>query len=144
MTRRGGQHAGAAGGYWAPVVRRADLVEGCLAAVEVAGHPVVLAVVAGRVYAADGRCPHRGALLTGGRLEAGTVRCPLHGFRYDLRTGESVWPPGWEALPTYPTRVADGVVYVWVGWEPVWPPATRANARWEEIGDRAPGAEDGC
>ncbi|HWP28814.1 MAG TPA: Rieske 2Fe-2S domain-containing protein, partial [Chloroflexota bacterium] len=90
------------------------------------GHPVVLAVVAGRVYAADGRCPHRGALLTGGQLEAGAVRCPLHGFRYDLRTGESVWPPGWEALPTYPTRVADGVVYVWVGWEPVWPPAARA------------------
>jgi nitrite reductase/ring-hydroxylating ferredoxin subunit len=40
------------------------------------------------------------------------VRCPMHGWRFDLRTGESERPA---RARTYPARCRDGLVYVRVG-----------------------------
>jgi vanillate O-demethylase monooxygenase subunit len=37
----------------------------------------------GQVIALQDRCPHRGALLSHGRLEGDNVRCMYHGLRYD-------------------------------------------------------------
>ena len=33
-------------------------------------------------------CPHKGGDLAGSRVVNGTVTCPLHGLRWDLRTGK--------------------------------------------------------
>jgi nitrite reductase/ring-hydroxylating ferredoxin subunit len=49
------------------------------------------------------------------KLEGCALRCPWHGFKYDVRSGEVVWPPGWESIPAYATRVQDGAVEVLVG-----------------------------
>ena len=32
-------------------------------------------------------CPHRGGPLDDALVEDGCVRCPWHGYRFDLRTG---------------------------------------------------------
>ena len=37
----------------------------------------------GRVTALDDRCPHRGAALSRGTVEAGALVCPYHGWRFD-------------------------------------------------------------
>jgi nitrite reductase (NADH) small subunit len=39
------------------------------------------------VYATQAECPHRGGPLADGILGGTTLICPLHGRRYDLRTG---------------------------------------------------------
>jgi nitrite reductase/ring-hydroxylating ferredoxin subunit len=39
------------------------------------------------------------------------VRCPWHGWRFDVRTGESLQSDRWKA-PTYEVEVEDGEVYV--------------------------------
>jgi nitrite reductase (NADH) small subunit len=41
----------------------------------------------GGVHATDPWCPHRQGPLADGLVGAGTVTCPFHGFRFDLRTG---------------------------------------------------------
>jgi nitrite reductase (NADH) small subunit len=41
----------------------------------------------GGVHATDPFCPHRQGPLADGLVGAGTVTCPFHGFRFDLRTG---------------------------------------------------------
>jgi cytochrome b6-f complex iron-sulfur subunit len=38
--------------------------------------------------------------------------CPCHGSRFNLVTGEVVHGPAQRGLKTYPTSIADGVVYV--------------------------------
>ncbi len=38
--------------------------------------------------AIDAICPHRGGPLSAGWCEQGTVACPLHGWRFDLLTGQ--------------------------------------------------------
>ena len=51
---------------------------------------VLLANVDGAFYALDNRCPHMGGSLSGGDLEGGTLTCPRHGAKFDVRTGKSV------------------------------------------------------
>jgi nitrite reductase/ring-hydroxylating ferredoxin subunit len=37
----------------------------------------------------ENRCSHREEKLTGGRIRRGQIMCPVHGARFDLRTGAS-------------------------------------------------------
>lgn len=69
--------------------------------------------VDGELYAVDGACPHRGGPLAEGVVRDGVVTCPLHWFRYDLRTGRHVGERGLR-LTCYPLRVVGGVVEVLV------------------------------
>ena len=101
---------------WVAVATLDELGDRHVHGVYVQGHPVVLVAMDGSVYAVDGRCPHRSALFFDGRLEGDSIRCPLHGFRYDVRSGVSTWPHGWDPLATYETRVDGNVVYVRPGW----------------------------
>ncbi len=41
-------------------------------------------------YAIENFCPHRGAPLADGELKGCTVECSLHGWLFDVRTGECV------------------------------------------------------
>ncbi len=50
--------------------------------------------VAGRPAVFRNACVHQGRPLDGGRLEAGVLECPWHGFRYDAATGECLSSPG--------------------------------------------------
>jgi nitrite reductase/ring-hydroxylating ferredoxin subunit len=71
---------------------------------------IALFRVADRVYAVNNRCPHRDGPLIRGFLEDGpAIRCPMHGWRYDLATGESDRPA---RATVYPVRVEDDRVSV--------------------------------
>jgi nitrite reductase/ring-hydroxylating ferredoxin subunit len=96
-----------------------DLPPGTVRRVEVDGRRVCLANQDGEVFALDDRCLHKGGSLGDGRLHAGLVTCPLHWWRYDLRTGAVAGRPS-ERVATFPTRVADGRVLVTL--PPVEPP----------------------
>jgi nitrite reductase (NADH) small subunit len=66
----------------------------------------------GEVFATRATCPHRGGPLADGLLGGPFVVCPLHGYTFDLRTGEA---PGrtCERLVTYPAAVTlDGEISV--------------------------------
>jgi ferredoxin-nitrite reductase len=41
----------------------------------------------GQLYGIQNNCPHEGGQLSKGRIEDGEVVCPLHGYRFDLKTG---------------------------------------------------------
>jgi phenylpropionate dioxygenase-like ring-hydroxylating dioxygenase large terminal subunit len=78
----------------------------------------------GKPAALWNRCPHRGALLSGGWCEfEGTVSCPYHGYTFN-GDGECVaaLTEGPEApiqsklrVRSFPTAVLGGVVWVWMG-----------------------------
>jgi nitrite reductase (NADH) small subunit len=50
---------------------------------------VVYRCRSGEVYASSAECPHRGGPLADGLVGNHSVICPLHGFQFDLRTGEA-------------------------------------------------------
>lgn len=94
----------------------AEVPEGALRPADVGGHPVVLVRLDGQVYALEGRCPHRGGPMAEGKLDGAAIRCPWHAFRFDVRSGDLVWPTGWAPLPSYTTRVRDGRIQIAVAY----------------------------
>jgi phenylpropionate dioxygenase-like ring-hydroxylating dioxygenase large terminal subunit len=82
----------------------------------------------------DRACPHRGADLSFGRLEAEGLRCPFHGWKFavDGSCLETPAEPPGSTLCTrihqrsYPLQVRSGVVFAWLGPEGSVPPALPA------------------
>lgn len=66
---------------------------------------VVVFEVDGYLYGIANRCPHRAGPLSRGRLENidGTlaVRCPMHGWLFDLKTGQCLNQPA-VSVETFP------------------------------------------
>jgi 3-phenylpropionate/trans-cinnamate dioxygenase ferredoxin subunit len=58
-----------------------------------------------KVYAVDDMCTHEDASLSKGSLHGDCVKCPLHGSRFRLATGEALDDPAEEALNTYELKI---------------------------------------
>ena len=56
----------------------------------------------GNFYAIDNTCPHRGGPLGEGDLNDKMVTCPLHGWEFEIDTGNS---PTGAAVSTYKVTV---------------------------------------
>jgi nitrite reductase/ring-hydroxylating ferredoxin subunit len=66
--------------------------------------------VDGEFYATENFCPHRGAPLSEGVLCGHVVECGLHGWQFDVRTGECLTVK--ETIKTYALKIEDGVIRV--------------------------------
>jgi naphthalene 1,2-dioxygenase system ferredoxin subunit len=95
---------------WISVASRADLAPGGMLAVSFGGREIALYDIGGEVYATDSLCTHAFAQLTDGTLEGGIIECPLHGGRFEVRTGKGLGPPIPCDLQTYPVRVVDNEI----------------------------------
>jgi 3-phenylpropionate/trans-cinnamate dioxygenase ferredoxin subunit len=80
--------------------------------VVVEGRKIALFRAEGGVYAVDDTCTHAEASLSEGRVAGHAVQCPLHGARFDLRTGRPLSPPAFKPVRTYPVRVEGDQVQV--------------------------------
>jgi phenylpropionate dioxygenase-like ring-hydroxylating dioxygenase large terminal subunit len=77
----------------------------------------------GTLVAHDARCPHRGADLGLGRVVAGELECPYHGFRFAAHGACTAVPCEPQdakirrdlALRRHPTREHRGLVWLWHG-----------------------------
>jgi nitrite reductase/ring-hydroxylating ferredoxin subunit len=94
--------------------------------VEVAGRSIGVFNVDGAFHALRNRCPHQGGPLCEGFVmsslsssgpghydhDAGEarIRCPWHGWEFDLRTGQSWFDPEHTRVKTYRVSVEDGPV----------------------------------
>lgn len=92
---------------------RRDLPPGRVARVELDGRGIALVNLDGVFYALDNNCPHNGGPLAQGRLEADDcLRCPWHGWTWDVRTGRAVTPPVAYRVLTHQVRVEGDDVLV--------------------------------
>ena len=73
---------------------------------------VALCNVEGEFHAFEDVCTHQFAHLSEGGLEGGQIKCPLHGAKFDVKTGAAKSLPAVKAVPTHELKVEDGVVYV--------------------------------
>jgi nitrite reductase/ring-hydroxylating ferredoxin subunit len=62
-------------------------------------------------YATQNECVHRGGELGDGIVSSGRVVCPLHQWRFDVKTGGCELSPG-TFIRTYPVRVEGDRVLV--------------------------------
>lgn len=105
---------------WFRVGFEAELAPSTAQPLRYFGRDLVLVVFEdGTAQVYDAHCPHLGAHLGhGGVVEEGTLRCPFHGWRFS-REGACVAidyadrVPVSARLKAWPTRVVNGLVWVW-------------------------------
>jgi nitrite reductase (NADH) small subunit len=103
--------------------------EGCRV-VDVDGRPVGVISAGDAFYAISDRCPHMGASMCAGSLngtlvpsaphklvyglDQRVIRCPWHGWEFDLESGHSLLEPRRFGLKTYDVTEDDGQVILHV------------------------------
>jgi nitrite reductase/ring-hydroxylating ferredoxin subunit len=103
------------------VARVGEIPPGGRKIVEVAGRSIGVFNVGGAFFALRNRCPHQGGPLCQGRLSGAVVsshpgeyeyvrdgeilRCPWHGWEFDVRTGRSWFDPTRLRVRTYEVTI---------------------------------------
>ena len=67
-----------------------DLADGKCKKVKAGKQEIFLARIGGSFYAMSNICPHLGGTLSEGTMADGIITCPLHGSKYDVKTGKNV------------------------------------------------------
>jgi len=94
------------------VARLDELTAGVPRLVEAAGRRIVLARVGDAVYACADTCAHKGGPLSEGKLSGTRLACPWHGWHYDVKTGQCVFPGRGASVASYPVEIANGEIHV--------------------------------
>ena len=98
-----------------PVMPLAEIRQGSMRPVTVAGREIVICHTKDGVYALDNICTHAHARMCEGRLRATRIVCPLHGASFDIRDGKVLGPPAMVPLPSFQVRIVEGTIEVAVG-----------------------------
>ncbi len=94
-------------------LRLADLPAGQIAVVRVNGDEVAVYNADGAYYATQDRCAHIGwPLSDGGDLSGTKVTCPMHGWCYDVTSGEVVRGMRSLKLRTYQVVITGDILRV--------------------------------
>ncbi|HLZ09130.1 MAG TPA: non-heme iron oxygenase ferredoxin subunit [Chloroflexota bacterium] len=99
-------------GNFVRVADTTEIPDGAAKYVDADGVPIAVFHVDGQFYATSDVCTHEEASLSEGELEGEVVECPLHGARFNVRTGEVKSLPAVVRLKTYPVRVVGGALEV--------------------------------
>ena len=95
---------------WTEICRFDELSASSRKLVKIDGIEIALFNVDGLIYAIKNRCPHRGGPLIRGFIDpTGGIKCPMHGWRFDLRDGSSERPA---KATVYPVKIEDGMVHL--------------------------------
>ena len=102
----------------------AEVPPGSRKLVNVKGRPIAIFNIAGTYYGLLNRCPHQGGSLVHGILtglvesdepgkycysrEGEILRCPWHGWEFDVKTGQSYCEPEKIKVKPYPVEVSPG------------------------------------
>jgi ferredoxin-nitrite reductase len=70
-----------------PLINSQELAEGRAKLVRARGEEMAVFKNNGQLYGIQNICPHEGGQLCNGWIEGGEVVCPLHGYKFDLKTG---------------------------------------------------------
>lgn len=102
-----------ADGFFETAVPPDAISQNAMTPITINGEPIILTRWEGTIYAYSAYCPHAAADLQKGEVYRGRVDCPEHGWRFDLKTGRTLYPPD-EAcrLKRFAVREAAGRVWV--------------------------------
>ena len=94
------------------VANASEIPVGARKLVTAGGVQVALFNVEGVIYAVNNHCPHRGGPLIRGHADGLGIKCPMHGWRYDLRTGASDRPA---TATVYPVITDGDAIFIDIG-----------------------------
>jgi nitrite reductase/ring-hydroxylating ferredoxin subunit len=97
---------------WVTVTATSALAPDSVIGVTVGSLDIAIYNVGGQLYATDNICPHAYGYLNHGYLEDDIIECPLHGARFEVKTGKGIDGPFGCDLKTFPVRVVGEEIHV--------------------------------
>jgi naphthalene 1,2-dioxygenase system ferredoxin subunit len=98
---------------WHDVADAATVPDGDIVAAHIEGREIGLVRLGEDLYAIDATCTHGNASLCGGFVEPdGSIECPLHQGRFDVKTGRALCEPLTRDLVVHAVRVEGGRLLV--------------------------------
>jgi nitrite reductase/ring-hydroxylating ferredoxin subunit len=95
-----------------PVGDTSDVAPGTALRIVAGGEEIAIYNVDGQFFATSDVCSHDEASLSDGELFGHVVECPLHGARFDVRTGKPLSLPAVYPVKSFEVRVVDGQLQV--------------------------------
>lgn len=99
-------------GNWINVAKRDAVAIDSVVGIKVGDLDIALYNIDGQLYATDNVCTHAQALLSEGWLDGDVIECPLHGGRFEVKTGRGLGAPITCDIKTYPIRVQGDFIQV--------------------------------
>jgi nitrite reductase/ring-hydroxylating ferredoxin subunit len=112
----------------------AELMPGQRKIVVVDGVEIAMVNVDGQLYAFRNRCPHQGVEMVYGAVSGAMlpsdpgefiygcdnqiIRCPLHGWEFELETGKSLFCPDKVSIGNYVIEENEGLIVLKLNREP--------------------------
>ncbi len=97
------------------VARTDEINPGQARSIDVKGKQIAVFNISGEFFAIDNMCTHEAGPLAEGEISGHEVTCPLHGAKFDVRTGEVLGPPAYDDVICYAVRVMGTDIEVDVG-----------------------------
>ena len=95
------------------VGKLSDLSEGNMIHMTAGGKEILIANVKGNYFAIGNICTHAGAELHEGELNGKELKCPWHGAKWDVTTGNLIWfPQNLKSTGSYPVIIENEMIYV--------------------------------
>ncbi|MDX1665281.1 MAG: Rieske (2Fe-2S) protein [Candidatus Promineifilaceae bacterium] len=99
--------------FYTTGLNASEVMESAMHVVRAGRDKVIVTRVRGELVAFSTICPHAAADLSKGRLRRGQIKCPDHGYLFDVVSGRAVWPEGEGCrLIRFAVREVDGEVQV--------------------------------
>jgi 3-phenylpropionate/trans-cinnamate dioxygenase ferredoxin component len=97
-----------------PVAKTYEIPDPGKMLVEVGDRLIALIHAAGHFYALDDVCTHDGGPLSDGPVDPvhGTIACPRHGAKFDLRTGAPLTMPATKPTKVHNVKVEGDEIFV--------------------------------
>ena len=91
---------------------KSEIADQSVKLLNVEGKRIALFNLGGEFYALDDTCTHDGGPLCEGEIHEGKVTCPWHAAEFDLKSGEALCPPAFDAVRCYKVVVEGNDVKV--------------------------------
>lgn len=89
-----------------------ELSPGEMKAVDINGEPVLAVYnIGGEFCVTSNVCTHEVALLSDGYLDGAEIECPVHGGRFNVKSGEAIWFPCETPLCVYKVSILGDEVF---------------------------------
>lgn len=97
---------------WLEVGKETDFTENVMT-VDYDGETIAIFKLEDGYYAINDECSHAEASLSEGDIvENCQIECPLHGAKFDIKTGKNLSFPAVVPVDAYLTKVENGIVFV--------------------------------
>lgn len=99
---------------WHYLAKTSDIRRSEVRGFMVAGLAIAVYNVGGEFFATRDCCSHQEAQLSRGFLLDEIVECPLHGAKFNVKTGAAVGLPATRAITTYQLKITNEEIYIFL------------------------------